>query len=342
MYQAIDQAIPKLLSNWGLSAIKWQKVKDVYRVETDQGLKNLKISPLNPQRLLFVHQAIQYISNKGFSRMVPLIPTLTGETYVAYQDLAFSLFDWIEGRQCDFQNLNELAEATQRLAEFHQKTAGFVPPPNSNMRNQLGKTVKHFEERYQNLLDFVQLAKTMKDDPFAKLYLEQADLFIPMAELALTRLKNSNYQWLVQVAKLSGKFCHGDPAARNFILTPANTVYLIDFDSCRWDMPIMDLIKFTRRVMKKYNWDVAIAKLIFDAYQEEVRLNQSELNVIKAIFYFPQKFWRIAVRYFHQHNHHSLKHSLQKLTKFVNSQKNFAQFQREFDNYEYDWRKIHV
>lgn len=333
MIQTETIELSRIMSHWGLTVLSYQKIKDVYKVKTESGYKNLKVSPLLPKRLLFVHQAVLHLQNNGFQGMVPILPALDGRSYVSDGRYAYSLFDWIEGRQCDFSNLVELQGATRLLAEFHGKTGGFIPPDHSNMRNRLGKSLHHFEEHYQELLDFKKIAATMPDDPFAKTYLSQVDYFLPIAAQAIVKLRQSSYPDLVKTAHQNQTFCHGDPAARNFILTPDERIYMIDFDSCRLDLPVMDLIKFTRRVLKKYCWEFQIAKILVDAYDEVNHLSTHEVEVMKAVFYFPQKFWRMATRYFHLHDRHSPERALEKLKKYADSRLELTQFQTEFDHY---------
>ena len=202
------------------------------------------------------------------------------------------------------------------------------------MRNHLGKCLKHFEERYQDLLRFKELSLTNSTDPFTVTFLKHIDFFLPMAEKAISNMRKSAYPRLVERAQVMRPFCHGDPAARNFIITPDNQVFIIDFDSCRLDLPIMDLIKFTRRVMKKYHWRYPTAKQLIDSYQEINPLTQSELEVMKAVFYFPQKFWRLSIRYFDQHGEFRQKGLLRKFHKFLGNRTYLAQFQDQFEKYQ--------
>lgn len=325
--------VPGLLLNWGLKANSWDRVKDVYKVHTDRGLMNLKISPLIPKRLAFVHQAVQHLISTGFERMNPIIPTIDGRTYIDDGVYAYTLFQWVPGRQCNFKNQKELVDSTKILAEFHRKTAGFAPPPASNMRDRLGKCRRHFEERYQELMDYQAMALQRPNDPFAAIYLENVNFFLPMALKALEKLNDSCYQQLVDLAVTKKTFCHGDPAARNFIITPDQEIFVIDFDSCRLDLPVMDLIKFTRRVLKKHHWNVATAKVLIDAYQQVSPLSPGELDVMKAVFYFPQKFWRMANRHFHEHGRHTPERALQKFKKYLQNKKALSLFQQEFETY---------
>jgi CotS family spore coat protein len=329
-----ESDVPEILNCWNLKAEHFQKVKDVYKVKTNQGIKNLKVSPLVPERLIFVTEAIGHLEKNGFGKFYPLIKTTDGRSYVTDGHFAYTLFDWIEGRQCNVKNYSELLGATRILAEFHQKSLGFTPPNHSNMRNRLGKCLNHFEERLRDLESFKEMARSLPDDPFALVYLKNVDYFIPMAAAAITKLKNSAYPELVQRAYRSRPFCHGDPAARNFILTPEQEIFLIDFDSCRVDLTIMDLIKFSRRVLKKYRWQSQTAKQLVDTYQQIYPLTANELEVMKAIFYFPQKFWRIAFRHFHQHPQYNQRRDLSKFQKITRAKNELARFQVEFDQYQ--------
>lgn len=334
MLKGYQPDLDSILANWGLKPIQTEKIKDVYKVDTNQGIKNLKVSPLKPRRLIFVHQAIRHLTENGFGRMNPLIPTLKGETYVSDGQYAYTLFDWIEGRQCNFNNQSELVKATQVLAELHRYTQGFNPPQYSNTRKQLGKCLDHFKERFYNLQEYQQTARRMPNDSFAQVYLENCDYFISLAAQAIAKLKQSNYDELIIRAGIEQPFCYGDPAARNFILAPDNRVFLIDFDSCRLDLPIMDLVKFIRRVMKKHHWSFPIAQLIMDAYHEINPISRDELGVIKAVFYFPQKFWRISTRYFHRHGDFYPDNLFRKLQKCLQNKKAFYQFPVLFDGYQ--------
>ena len=334
MNQSNTVELQPILAQWGLKVYHYKKIKDVYWVQTDRGPKNLKLSPLLPKRLLFVHQAVNHLESQGFDKMYPIIPLCNGQSYFCDGRFAYTLFDWIEGRQCNFQKIHELTGSTRVLAEFHHKSQGFNPPEYSNMRNRLGKCMQHFEEYYLDLLEYKNLARGMAEDTFARIYLANVDFFLPLAEKAINRLHNTAYTELVDRARETRPFCHGDPAARNFILTPANAIFMIDFDSCRLDLPIMDLIKFTRRVMKKYRWDFKVAKSLIESYHQENTLTLSELQVMKAVFYFPQKFWRMSTRYFHQHGRHTPERALQKFQKYLRNKLAFAQFQHDFETYQ--------
>lgn len=221
-----------IMGHWGLATHSWEKVKDVYKVATDHGIKNLRASPNDPFRLSFVHQAIRYLGIRGFKGICQPIPTPYGNYYVYVKQHAYSLFDWIEGRQCDFGNRDELINCTKTLAEFHQRSEGFIPSEKLDTCDNLGKCLDQFEERYQDLLKFRDVAISRPKTPFSELYLENVADFLQMAKISIAKLSNSSYYDLVRRAALKRNLCHGDPAARNFIITPDGSIFIIDLDAC--------------------------------------------------------------------------------------------------------------
>ena len=185
MLKGYQPDLEALLANWGLKPIQAEKIKDVFKVDTAQGVKNLKVSPLKPKRLIFVHQAINHLIKNGFTKMNPIIPTLQGGTYVSDGQFAYTLFDWIAGRQCNFANQAELAEATRVLAELHRRTLGFVPPPHSNMRKQW-EMFASFPRSDSQLKEYRQNGSPNAPTKACNVYLENCELFYhPLADQAI-------------------------------------------------------------------------------------------------------------------------------------------------------------
>ncbi len=326
--------LKEITSAWGLELYRAEQVKDVYRIETNQGVKNLKVSPLNPKQLDFVHQAVLHLSQNGFQKMTPLIKTLSGKTYVDDGTAAYTLFNWIDGKQCKLRSERELAQATAVLAEFHLYSRGFTPHSQTKLRSRVGKCSKNFVKRSQELLEYKKIAAQMPGDRFAELYLKNIDYYLPLATNAIQLLEQSPYPELVAAYQLRRPFAHGDPAARNFILTPEKQIYLIDFDSCRLEMPILDLIKFARRVLKKHHWKFEVFSQMLTAYQQIQPFSREEFQVMQSVLSFPQKFWRMSSRYFEQRDRRSPERLTHKFEKLLKERKNFTHFQNDFQRYQ--------
>jgi hypothetical protein len=55
---------------------------------------------------------------------------------------------------------------------------------------------------------------------------------------------------------------------------------------------------------------------------------------MKAVFYFPQKFWRLAIRYFDQHAAYGQERLYRKFQKYLSNRDQLIQFQEQFENYQ--------
>ena len=65
-------------------------------------------------------------------------------------------------------------------------------------------------------------------------------------------LLSSEYPRLEEEARKVGSFIHYDVAARNFIIQDGKA-YLIDFDYCARDLPLVDLMRLMKRSLKYGN-----------------------------------------------------------------------------------------
>ena len=50
--------------------------------------------------------------------------------------------------------------------------------------------------------------------------------------------------------------------------------------------------------MRKCDWNIEEAKIIIDEYRNIYQLSNDELFVLKLMLEFPQKFWRVANKYY--------------------------------------------
>jgi spore coat protein I len=50
--------------------------------------------------------------------------------------------------------------------------------------------------------------------------------------------------------------------------------------------------------MRKCNWDIQKASILLDAYVGIAPVSRDEIAVMTAMLLFPQKFWRVANRYY--------------------------------------------
>ena len=115
-------------------------------------------------------------------------------------------------------------------------------------------------------------------------------------------LLSSEYPRLEEEARKVGSFIHYDVAARNFIIQDGKA-YLIDFDYCARDLPLVDLMRLMKRSLKYGNNAENKLKVIIEGYGRIYPMSKEQWEVLHALLLFPQKYWRLAQRYFQNDPH---------------------------------------
>ncbi|MGM9568386.1 MAG: CotS family spore coat protein [Clostridia bacterium] len=287
-----------ITQGWQMEIRDIRKVQDnVWQIQTEAGLFALKRSLLKEKNLRFICAAEESLPRHGFTRFARLQKTAEGELFHREDSSLFTLHQWITGQKCDFDSAEHLFSAAASLGDFHlrsrEKTLRTLSPGRSNCFAQ----AERLQGRIRELHRFYHLSLSEPQNRFTRLYRFYYPPFTAKAINALNALLSSEYPRLAAEAKTVGSFIHYDVAARNFIIGK-DGAYLIDFDYCCGGLPLTDLMRLTKRAMKKgENFEKKI-DAICNGYQQNRKLTAAEANVLCAMLLFPQKFWRLSHRYF--------------------------------------------
>lgn len=334
------QMAHEILENWGIEASSITPVKDAMKVVAEETYC-LKVAPLKPRRIALVHAAVTHLLDKGFRHTVGFIPTIDGRPYMLHEEKACYLTKWIESSPVDFRDPRQLARATNLLALVHEFSKGFTPPPGTKALYRSHRDA--FERRASSLLEFRDEVSSRRfATKFDMKFLEEVDFYYQCGMVAVEILKTSNYGHVAEQAAIESGFCHGDPAARNFVITGSGGVYIIDFDSVKLDLWLMDLARFMRRTLKKYHWDFRVGNAILTAYSQTRPIGDDELTVLLAFLTFPQKFWRVCDKYFGGKYRWRQEKYLRKLSKALDQKPEMMQFLRRFCRHYHDRLGIHA
>lgn len=269
-----------------------EKQRAVYKVDGKHDSYCLKKVYFSEDELLYVYSALEWLHRHNIN--VPnLLPTVNKGRFVRYDGMLFILTPWINGVKCDFDNLNHVISSAVKLAEMHKSSFDFTPIKGSANRigfdNIYVSTAKHFEQ----LLQTSNLAFQYKDK-FSREFLEKFDKNLELAKLSL------EVSSLIDEKELSRSLCHGDYVNKNIIFEEDNSIWIIDFDKCKYDYCAHDLSYFLRRLLKRDNtkWDLELATSIIKAYNSHNHLSPSDLKYIVSYICFPQKYWKISRDYY--------------------------------------------
>jgi spore coat protein I len=312
--------------NYGLEVRNLFPYKDILVIVTPYGRKVLKRMPFSPERLIFVHGAKEHLVGNGFENVDRYICTLSGEPYFISNGSCYCLTDYIDGRESNFDNDNDIRIAARVLAQIHKASKGYVAPAGCKVQDELGKLPVYFTKRLDDIKKMRKQARKGKSK-FDELFLQYAEYFVETAEDTIAELATSGYKGLVEKTRAEGLFCHHDYTQHNIIMSGDRTT-VTSFDYCCFELRVYDVANLIRRKMRKCGWDKSKAELIINSYNSVEPINSDELSVMKIILRFPQKFWRIVNRYYNSRRSWSERSSVIRLQEVIDEVGPFEEFLR--------------
>src|SRR5665647_3981281 len=168
--------------------------KGVYLLKTDDGAKCLKKISYGTQKLLFVYGAKEHLANNGFDKIDRYYLNTEGNPYALVNEDIYTLSSWIDGRECDFHNEEDLIEASKKLAYMHIASKGYEPPENSKLKTDLGRWPHLMEKRIKAFDKMRDMArKSNKKTGFDLNYIKSIDYFKDAGRKAMKTLADSEY-----------------------------------------------------------------------------------------------------------------------------------------------------
>lgn len=317
--------------NYDIKVSSYIPYREGFIINTqDKNKYFLKSVSLSEERLLFIDGLKKHLHNNGFQNTDQYIVTKDQSIGVADENLRYILTDFIAGRECDFFDKNDITDATCLLANFHKASKGYVHPSNIYMQNYLGLTPKWYAKKIKEFNRIKNRASSRKTK-FDSLLMEHIDYFIERSETALVKLKQSKYAELVKKANIGLPVCHNDFSYYSVLCTDQG-LYLINFDSCRYELSVFDLADFIVRRMRKCNWDIDEAKRILALYSTTVPLSKDEMDLLKIIIHFPEKLCKTINRYYNSKKSKAKTGYLIKLQELIDEIPSYEQFMAQFIN----------
>ncbi|MDP4182435.1 MAG: CotS family spore coat protein [Bacillota bacterium] len=321
----------EIASKFNLTVKNITPLRDAHILNTSKGKKLLRKPTLPPERIIFIHAAKEHLFKNGFTNLDRYLCAQDNYPYMIFDNNLYTITDMFEGRECNFDDSKDVMNASILLASMHKASKGFIQPPDCVSRDELGKLPKYFSKRLEDIKRLRNIAKK-EGSKFDYLYLKHFDYFYNLGENSLNQLKNSRYNDLVETARKEGVFCHHDFTYHNIICSE-NKTYAINFDYCCFELCIYDLANFLRRKMRKCKWSHNEAKIILDKYRSINDLDRSEFDALKIILQFPQKFWRVANKYYNSKRSWSEKSYLSKLQEVIDELEYHKKFIEKFDSF---------
>lgn len=311
-------------------------IKDSVRIETGDGPKCVKRFNYGIERLKFIYEVKEYIVKNGFPFIDRFWRAPDGEPYVIHNNLIYILTDWIDGKECDFDSMADIKKAVESLAQMHHCVKGFSSLDCTKVRTELGKLPATLKKRSEEMLKLKKIAKKGKNR-FDYLYMDNVDSFIEKSLSSLKVVNSPIYERIARKAEEVREVCHRDYSYHNLIIDRQQRLHVVNFDYCCYEIRVYDIVSFLRKIMSECNWNVEVAINVVNWYDTVNKLNEDELEIILALMEFPQKFWRIANRYYNSRRTKPETGYYNKLADIIAEKEFYMDFLKKFKDYIKAW-----
>jgi CotS family spore coat protein len=168
--------------------------------------------------------------------------------------------------------------------------------------------------------------KNKRKTEFDMLYLSNVDFYLKLSKEAMKSLDLESYKKVCSDALSEKVLCHHDFTYHNILFEDNGNSYVIDFDYCKWEMQIYDVATLLIKSLKRLNWNMNSGKLVLEAYSSINPISKHELNILKTLLVFPQRFWRLANRYYYKEAGWSEASFVKKMKEIIDEREEYMNF----------------
>lgn len=305
--------------------------KGIYFLKTNKGNMCLKKVAYGVQKLIFIYGAKEHLIKNGFTNIDRFYLSIDGNPYAIVNEDIYTLSQWIDGRECDFLNIDEVNASSEMLANLHIASRGYEPPEHSKLKSDLDRWLNVMNKRiksFDKMRDMVR-KKGMKND-VDMMYIKNFEFYKEIAKQAYNVFEVSKYYDICREVEEEKSFCHHDYTHHNIIIDDSNKINILDFDYCKREVRSYDISNFITKVLKKNNWDINICKSIIESYDKNLKLRYDDIFLIYGFLLFPQRFWRISNKYFYNDMLFRQNTFVNHFEKLINEREEYVEFLNKF------------
>lgn len=272
-----------------ISIIQSGTIKTVWKFMDKEKPLCLKRLKQTLDKVLFSVNAQVYIKNSG-GNVPGIIMNKQGQPLVQYNDQLFVVYEWLEGKDLNFNNNVDLEAALRGLAIFHKASKGYQYPENARESLKFGRWPDQYTSMRNRFETWKDIALKNISNASHGTYLKCVDSMIEVSNLALELIEQSQYQNLSTPDSDLKVLCHQDFGKGNAISTP-NGIIVLDLDSVTFDFSARDLRKIIGKLaIDKGTLDINRINDILSWYSKENPITADEKKILYIDLLFPHWF----------------------------------------------------
>lgn len=324
-----EKALP-VLEQYEFKIKGTRRVRGSYYCDTDRGLFLLKEYESSKGKLEVVEKLQEHLEKNGLE-VDRVIKNKTGEfVSVGPDGGSYIVKKWYEHRECNPEDEEDVLQGVAVLARYHLYTTDMkgifenedLIPEGKDLRD----TFQKHNRELQKVKRYVEKLKGKSDFEFQ--IKNEIDNFYEQALSAEEKLDRDVYQKLREMSLGKKQICHGNSQYHNFIFAE-NDAVLVNFIRMNVNIQIYDLYIYLKKTMEKNNWNIALGEKILTEYDRVRRIADEEMEVLRVMFTYPEKFWKIANSYFNSNKAWPSEKNREKLAQLIEQEKYRRKFLEE-------------
>ncbi len=295
--QKESMMLAEVLKHYDFTVDSVEKVRSAYKVCTDKGIFCLKRVSHGYRKAKKSCHIMKCLKERNFDNLAEFYPYKREKVIIKNKEAAFYLTYWIEGREASFSDTAEILRCAELLALFHNYSKGIEAPKHVKIKDHSKKWKKTFTKWRNQISGFKATIDKLKlKTEFDYTYRSSIDYFYRQAELAVKILDQSRYSELCNFYASEGNICHDSFYYQNILVDKDDKMYIVDLESCQYDIPMSDLGKLISRILskKKFKWDFDLCRKIIESYCKVRPMTREEYEILLAMLVFPYKFWKLG------------------------------------------------
>ena len=311
----MEDKISDLLAQYDLVVYRAGRVKGAWILETDRGLKCLGNCNYSEGKVAFEQKVKRFAAEHGF-------PTL--DLYVENKEQGFLvqgpyneqfvMRNWFYGEECDAKSKEHVLLTVKALARLHKCLQGLKLSGEEQAFCLQQKIPELLERRNKELRRVRTYIRSKKQKTvFEQNFLAQFDAQAAKAEEALALMDNAVYESYYNNMLEEGCMLHGNFTHHSVMLLPEGGMAVTGFDKAVTGIQIQDFYQLFRKMMEKWDWDISIGDSMLEAYQSIRPVPDEEWQLLRLLLIYPEKFWKVANRYYNNRKSWIPEKNMQKL-----------------------------
>lgn len=274
--------------HYGLTVHSLEKVRGVYRVETDRGDYGFKKADELPD-LPLIAGCLRHIKANGFGRIPEPVAAIDGKLMVDHKGEPYFMEEWLDLKEIPPYSLPYFEKIGVALAEFHRASAGLAPPETAPGRNRWGKHPALLAKASRRLETWRRRFRNSPADAPAQLA-----FLSTRCQLARQTIREVSQNTLLQDHPASAVWCHNALQHRNIMLDRREQIWFIDFETLAYAERVRDLAHLLEHHAAPYGWPPSAVRQFLSAYESGAAapLSREEWLLLRAHLTFPERLYK--------------------------------------------------